>query len=40
VMAADGAESVHTLLAGSMPSVRNATIDLSRTFTNEFVNGR
>lgn len=40
VMAADGAESVHTLLAGSMPSVKNATIDLSRTFTNEFVNGR
>ncbi len=40
VMAADGAKSVHTLLAGSIPSVKNATIDLSRTFTNEFVNGR
>ena len=40
LMAADGAESVHTLLAGSMPSVRNAKIDLSKTYTNDFVNGR
>lgn len=40
VMAADGAESVHTLLAGSMPSVRNAKIDMATTYTNEFVHGR
>jgi NitT/TauT family transport system substrate-binding protein len=40
VMAADGAESVHTLLAGSLPAVRNAKIDIAKTFTNEFVNGR
>ncbi len=40
VMAADGAESVHTLLAGSMPNVRNAKIDMAKTYTNEFVNGR
>jgi len=40
VMAADGAESVHTLLAGSMPAVRSARIDIAKTYTNEFVNGR
>jgi NitT/TauT family transport system substrate-binding protein len=40
VMAADGAESVHRLLAGSMPTVRDAHIDMSKTYTNEFVNGR
>jgi NitT/TauT family transport system substrate-binding protein len=40
VMAADGAESVHTLLVGSMPKVRQATIDMAKTYTNEFVNGR
>jgi NitT/TauT family transport system substrate-binding protein len=39
-MAADGAESVHTLLAGSMPNVRNAKIDMAKTYTNEFVSGR
>jgi NitT/TauT family transport system substrate-binding protein len=39
-MAADGAESVHTLLAGSMPKVRNAKIDMAKTYTNEFVSGR
>jgi len=37
VMAADGAEIVHTLLAQSMEKVRNATIDLSKTYTNEYV---
>jgi len=40
LMAADGAEAVHTLLAGSMDNVRGATIDISKTFTNEFVRGR
>jgi NitT/TauT family transport system substrate-binding protein len=40
LMAGDGAQSVHTLLAGSMPNVRNARIDLSKTYTNEFVSGR
>jgi NitT/TauT family transport system substrate-binding protein len=40
VMAADGAESVHTLLVGSMPNVQHATIDMAKTYTNEFVNGR
>jgi NitT/TauT family transport system substrate-binding protein len=39
-MAADGAEAVRTLLAGSMEKVRGATIDVSRTYTNEFVHGR
>ena len=40
LMAADGAEAVHTLLAGSMPSVRSARIDVSKTYTNEFLIGR
>jgi NitT/TauT family transport system substrate-binding protein len=39
-MTTDGAEAVRALLAGSMDKVRNATIDLSKTYTNEFVNGR
>jgi sulfonate transport system substrate-binding protein len=39
-MAADGAASVQSLLAASMETVRNASIDLSKTYTNEFVNGR
>lgn len=39
-MAADGAEQVHVLLAGSMEQVRNASIDISKTYTNEFVHGR
>ena len=39
-MAAGGPEAVRTLLAGSMDKVRNAAIDLSKTYTNEFVNGR
>ncbi len=40
LMAADGAEAVRTLLAGSMEKVRTATIDVSHTYTNEFVHGR
>jgi len=40
VMEADGAEAVRTLLAESMDKVRGATIDLSKTYTNELVNGR
>jgi NitT/TauT family transport system substrate-binding protein len=40
VMAADGAAQVRTLLAGSMETVRGASIDVSKTYTNEFVNGR
>ncbi|HMD34326.1 MAG TPA: ABC transporter substrate-binding protein [Vicinamibacterales bacterium] len=40
VMSADGAEAVHRLLAESVEKVRTATIDLSRTYTNDFINGR
>jgi NitT/TauT family transport system substrate-binding protein len=40
VMEADGAEAVHTLLAQSMDTVRNTTIDISKTYTNEFISGR
>ena len=40
VMTPDGAEAVRTLLAGSMEKVNRATIDLSRTYTNEFVTTR
>ena len=39
-MAADGAEAVHTLLAGSMEKVKAANIDLAKTYTNEFIHGR
>ena len=39
-MAADGAEAVHTLLAGSMDKVKGAAIDVSKTYTNEFIRGR
>ena len=39
-MAADGAEEVRTLLAGSMEKVRGATIDVSKTYTNDFLHGR
>jgi hypothetical protein len=35
-----GAEAVKTLLAGSMEKVRAADIDLSKTYTNEFIHGR
>ena len=37
---ADGAVAVQKLLAGSMDKVRGATIDLSKTYTNELLNGR
>ncbi len=40
LMAAEGAEAVRTLLAGSMDKVRTATIEVSKTYTNEFVHGR
>jgi len=40
LMAAEGAEVVRTLLAGSMDKVRTATIDVSKTYTNEFIHGR
>jgi NitT/TauT family transport system substrate-binding protein len=40
VMAADGPAAVRTLLAESMEKVRGATIDLSKTYTNDLVNGR
>jgi len=40
VMDAGGAEAVHRLLAQSMDKVRNARIDLSQTYTNDFVHGR
>jgi len=36
-MTADGAEAVRRLLAASMDKVRAASIDLSKTYTNEFV---
>jgi NitT/TauT family transport system substrate-binding protein len=40
MMAADGADAVRALLAGSMEKVRGATIDVAKTYTNEFVHGR
>jgi len=40
LMAADGADIVRTLLAGSLEKVRGATIDVTKTYTNSFVNGR
>ena len=40
VMPAEGTEVVRTLLAGSMEKVKHATIDVSKTYTNEFVHGR
>jgi NitT/TauT family transport system substrate-binding protein len=39
-MSAEGAEVVRTLLAGSLEKVRTANLDLSKTFTNEFIHGR
>jgi NitT/TauT family transport system substrate-binding protein len=36
-MTADGAEAVRKILAASIDKVRNATIDLSKTYTNEFL---
>jgi sulfonate transport system substrate-binding protein len=40
VMSSDGAAAVHRLLAASMPKVRAATIDLPKTYTNDFVLAR
>jgi sulfonate transport system substrate-binding protein len=40
VMSLDGAQAVHTLLAASMDRVRSANVDVSKTYTNEFINGR
>ncbi len=40
VMAAEGTEVVRTLLAGSIDKVRTATIDISKTYTNEFIDRR
>jgi NitT/TauT family transport system substrate-binding protein len=37
MMAADGAESVHKVLVQSLDKVRDAKIDLAKTYTNEFV---
>jgi sulfonate transport system substrate-binding protein len=39
-MPAEGTEVVRTLLAGSMEKVRRASIDVSKTYTNEFIHGR
>lgn len=39
-MTAEGAQAVRTLLDGSMEKVRNATIDVTKTYTNELVDGR
>jgi len=40
VMDADGPKAVRTLLDGSMEKVRGAPIDLTNTYTNEFIDGR
>jgi len=40
VMAADGAEATRAVLAASMEKVRAAPIDVSKTYTNEFLHGR
>lgn len=40
IMTAEGAAAVRTLLDRSMDKVRAATIDLSKTYTNELVHGR
>jgi NitT/TauT family transport system substrate-binding protein len=40
VMDPAGAAAVHTLLAGSIDKVHSATIDLAKTYTNEFIPGR
>jgi NitT/TauT family transport system substrate-binding protein len=39
-MPAEGTEVVRTLLAGSMETVRKASIDTSKTYTNAFIHGR
>jgi len=40
LMADEGARTVQTLLAASVDKVGKAGIDVSKTFTNEFINGR
>jgi hypothetical protein len=40
LMEASGADIVRTLLAASMEKVRTAPIDVSKTYTNEFLHGR
>jgi NitT/TauT family transport system substrate-binding protein len=40
MMASDGAAAVHTLLAATTEKIRNAHVDLSKTYTNEFVGQR
>jgi NitT/TauT family transport system substrate-binding protein len=40
MMTPEGAEVVRALLAGSLEKVRTATIDMSKTYTNEFIHGR
>lgn len=40
MMTSDGAAAVLQVLNGSMPKVRNAVIDLSKTYTNEFIVAR
>jgi NitT/TauT family transport system substrate-binding protein len=40
LMPAEGAEVVRTLLAGSMEKIRRASVDVSKTYTNEFIHGR
>ena len=39
-MSAEGPQAVRTLLEGSMEKVRGARIDLAKTYTNEFIDGR
>jgi NitT/TauT family transport system substrate-binding protein len=39
IMTPEGAEAVHKVLVQSMDKVRSATIDLSKTYTNEFLTG-
>jgi NitT/TauT family transport system substrate-binding protein len=39
-MPGEGPEVVRTLLAGSMEKVRGASIEVSKTYTNEFIRGR
>ena len=40
IMQPEGARAVHTVIAQLLDKVKNATIDLSKTYTNEFVDGR
>jgi NitT/TauT family transport system substrate-binding protein len=40
LMSEEGAQAVRTLLEGSMEKVRAAKIDVSKTYTNEFIDGR